>query len=63
MSKNRDYLLKSSSNHQQLKLRLWENLSEDEQSTISGGIIPMLPVDLIHSRIKKFNSSGELDRI
>jgi hypothetical protein len=52
MSKNRDYLLKGSSNRQQPKLTLWQKLSEEEEGTISGGIVPMLPWDLIHIRIR-----------
>lgn len=63
MSKNRDYLLKGSSNRQPPKLTLWHNLSEDEQGTISGGIVPMLPLDLIRAHLNRFGSPGELDRI
>lgn len=63
MSKNRDYLLRDSSNRQQPKLTLWHNLNEDEQGTISGGIVPMLPWDLIRAHLNRFGSPGELDRI
>lgn len=63
MSKNRDYLLKGSSNRQQPKLTLWHNLSEDDQGTISGGIVPMLPWDLIRAHLNRSGSTGELDRI
>lgn len=63
MSKNRDYLLKGSSNRQQPKLTLWHNLSEDDQGTISGGIVLMLPSELIRAHLNRLNSPGELDRI
>ncbi len=63
MSKHRSDLIKVSSNRQQPKLILWHNLSEDEQTTISGGISPMLPLDLIRGHRNKSLSPGELDRI
>ncbi|MEW6492424.1 MAG: hypothetical protein AB1589_07925 [Cyanobacteriota bacterium] len=63
MSKHRNDLLKVSSNRQRPKLTLWHNLSEDEQATISGGISPMLPLDLIRAHRNTSLSPGELDRI
>jgi hypothetical protein len=63
MSKYRNDLLKASSNRQQRQLTLWHNLSEDEQGPISGGIVTMLPLDMIRTHLNRFGSPGELDRI
>lgn len=63
MPKYQNRLPKASSNCQQPQLTLWHNLSEDEQGTISGGVVPMLPLDLIRAYRNRSTPTGELERI
>jgi hypothetical protein len=52
MSKHRNDLFKASSTLHQPKLTLWDNLNEDEQAAISGGVFIILPWDIIRIRTR-----------